>query len=566
MSRLVVQDAVPAGLRCRWSDAGFYANKSLFALLLQRASEQPACHAVVDAELVVTYRQLLARASAVANVFASAGIEPGSVVGVQLDNGWRAAVVDASVAALGGVCLPYPTGLGRQDVESLLARSEAVAVVTASQGKRAGAPMLRTLRRSLPKLKEVFVVDETAPGATDMREALDSGDAAVAVVDVDPNAPARIVVTSGTEARPKMVVVSANVMSAIASGQTATAQPHPGWRHLLLSPMGSGLGILGLWGTLAFNKGTLVISPAFEPESVLRLISQSRVTHMTGVPTHMQMLLDSPALVEADLRSLQNVLIAGSAATPTLVREVRNRICPVVVQAYGASEGVATFCLPGDPPVRSETTVGRPLPEVCEVRVVDSAGHDVPVGQVGEIWGRGPFAPLGYVGATLKAGEPTTDGWIKSGDIGAFDDDGYLRIVGRIKDIIVRGGFNISARSIEERLAEHPAISAAACVAMPDPRLGETVCAFVELAPQSQPPSLEDLRGFLAAAGLAATHVPERLVVVPELPRAPSGKILKRVLRDWAAAPPVSPSAPTSPAQFDASKLPSTPRCSPATA
>ena len=538
MSRLVVHDLVPADLRCRWSDAGYYANRSLFSLLCERAAEQPACHAVVDIERIVTYRQLLAGASAVAAVFASAGIEPGSVIGVQLDNGWRAAIVDAGIAALGGVSLPYPAALGRQDVESLLARSGARAVVAARQGRRAGAPMLSTLRGSLPNLKEVFVVDETAPGATDMRDALENEELVVPAVHVDPDAPARIVVTSGTEAKPKMVVVSANVMSAIARGQAATARPHLGWRHLLLSPMGSGLGILGFWGTVAFNKGTLITSPGFEAESVLRLVSQARVTHMTGVPTHMQMLLDSPALAGADLRSLQNVLIAGSAAPPTLVREVRDRICPVVVQAYGASEGVATFCLPDDPPGRSETTVGRPLPEVCEVRVVDSAGRDVEVGQVGEVWGRGPFAPLGYVDATLNAGGPTRDGWIRSGDIGSFDDDGYLHIVGRIKDIIVRGGFNISARSIEERLVEHPAISAAACVGLADSRLGETVCAFLELAPGSEEPSLEDVRAFLAAAGFTATHAPERLVAVQELPRAPSGKILKRVLRDWLAAPP----------------------------
>ncbi len=116
---------------------------------------------------------------------------------------------------------------------------------------------------------------------------------------------------------------------------------------------------------------------------------------MTGVPAHLQMLLDTAALTTADLRSLRNVLIAGSAAPPTLMRRVRQRICPVVVRAYGALEGAATFCLPHDPPDRSETIVGRPVPEVCEIRVVDDEGRDLEPRQVGEVSGSGPFAPLG---------------------------------------------------------------------------------------------------------------------------------------------------------------------------
>jgi non-ribosomal peptide synthetase component E (peptide arylation enzyme) len=297
--------------------------------------------------------------------------------------------------------------------------------------------------------------------------------------------------------------------------------------------MGAPLGMYALWGTVVFNDGTLIVASEFAPPAVLSLIARDRATHITGVPTHYQMLVDCAEITATDVTSLENVVSAGAGASPALVRNIRSRLCRSFAQAYGASEGLATFCVPGDPPEKIETTVGRPIPAVCSIRVVGPDGKDVPSGDEGEIWGRGPFAPLGYVGGDQSAASNrTADGWVKSGDLGMLDEDGYLQIVGRIKDIIVRGGFNISARKVEDQLAEHPSIRAVACVGVPDDRLGEIVCACLELRAGAPAPSVQDLGRFLLARGVTKNHLPERVEVVEQLPLGPGGKVLKRVLRE----------------------------------
>jgi non-ribosomal peptide synthetase component E (peptide arylation enzyme) len=534
MGQLVIEDNIPIKVRREWSEAGYYENRDLFPLLVERAEKHPELEAVIDVEARLTFAELVGRATSVAAALASHGVAPGEVVGVQLENGCRAAVVDAAVAALGCVCLPYPPSLRAQDVLSLLRRSGAVAVVASGKGDDETVPMMQTLLGELPDLRVVFVIDAHLPGTVSLAKVIDETSTTVwEGPPPDPNRVARIAVTSGTEAEPKMLAVSPNVLSALALGQAAVTAPRPGWRHLFLCPMGAPLGMYALWGTVVFNDGTLIVASEFAPPAVLSLIARDRATHITGVPTHYQMLVDCAEITATDVTSLENVVSAGAGASPALVRNIRSRLCRSFAQAYGASEGLATFCVPGDPPEKIETTVGRPIPAVCSIRVVGPDGKDVPSGDEGEIWGRGPFAPLGYVGGDQSAASNrTADGWVKSGDLGMLDEDGYLQIVGRIKDIIVRGGFNISARKVEDQLAEHPSIRAVACVGVPDDRLGEIVCACLELRAGAPAPSVQDLGRFLLARGVTKNHLPERVEVVEQLPLGPGGKVLKRVLRE----------------------------------
>jgi acyl-CoA synthetase (AMP-forming)/AMP-acid ligase II len=533
LSQLVVTDHVSPDLRRRWADAGFYTNQDLFSLLVEQFTANPDRPVVADGDAELTAMAFVDRARAVASAFAEAGVARGDVVGIQMANGWRAAVADAAVAALGAVAMPFPPTLGQEDVFSLLARSGAVAVVVSPAVHPGLVPMLRNMADRLPSLRVTFA-DTEAPGTVSLQELMEGGPGLRwPTLDIDPDAPARIVVTSGTETAPKMIVVSANIISAVSHGLAAAFDPNPGWRHLLLSPMGSGLGMYGLWGTVGFNSGTLVLAADFDPAVILLTVSERQVTHITGVPTHYQMLLDSPTIETADLSSLRTVLCAGAGASPGLIREIRSRLCASFAQAYGASEGLASFCVPGDPPDKVETTVGRPLPGVCSVRIVDPYGQDLEPGCEGEVWGRGPFAPLGYVGPPEPGtSNRTPDGWVKSGDLGLIDQDGYLHIIGRIKDTIIRGGFNISARKIEDHLVDHPSIDMAACIGLPDRRLGEIICAFVTIRADEATPSLADIGSFLLSRGLAKNHLPERLEVISGMPLGPGGKIVKRALRE----------------------------------
>jgi len=186
-----------------------------------------------------------------------------------------------------------------------------------------------------------------------------------------------------------------------------------------------------------------------------------------------------------------------------------------------------------DPPEKIGTTVGRPSPALSHIRIVDDGGRDLSAGMAGEVCARGPMSPLRYFNSPeLDERYRFDGGWVRTGDLGVIDGEGYLRIVGRKKDIIVRGGYNISPAETEAALLTHPAIAEAACVAMPDERLGERMCAFLVLREGHSLPPLREIQEHLSRAGLASIKLPERLEAVDAMPLNPTGKILKRVLRD----------------------------------
>src|SRR5262249_12982851 len=184
-----------------------------------------------------------------------------------------------------------------------------------------------------------------------------------------------------------------------------------------------------------------------------------------------------------------------------------------------------------DPPARRIDTDGRPI-GAAEVRIVDDDGASLPAGVEGEVLARGPECFLGYRDPALDADAFTADGWLRTGDLGVLDDAGYLRITGRKKDIIIRKGENISAREVEELLASHPAIAEVAVVGVPDPVAGEIACAVIRVRESASAPSLDDLTSHLTRLGLSKRKLPERLAIVDDFPRTPSGKIVKRAVRD----------------------------------
>jgi len=203
------------------------------------------------------------------------------------------------------------------------------------------------------------------------------------------------------------------------------------------------------------------------------------------------------------------------------------------VNGYGCSDGA--ICMTGwdDPPEKIAATVGRPSPSLCQIRILDDDGKELPVGEVGEVCAQGPMSPLRYFNSPeLDARYRFDGGWVRTGDLGALDEDGYLRIAGRKKDIIIRGGYNISPAETEAALLTHPAVAEAACVGMPDERLGERMCAFVVLRDGHPLPPLADIDQHLTGVGLARIKCPERIEAIDAMPLNPTGKILKRVLRE----------------------------------
>lgn len=530
-----VHDLVPRPLRAEWVRSGYCPGKDLYTLFAEQAEAHPDRTAVIDDAGAVDYARLAAAVRRLASTLAAAGVGPCDVVAVQLPNCWQPNAVELAVSAVGAICLPYPTALRERESRALLQRSEAVAAVVASgTGGCDTAELLDSVRHDLPTLRDVFVLGEPYGDFTHLDPVL-SGETTTdhwSPPGIDPDGPARILVTSGTEATPKMVVFSHNAMAAGMGNRLAVLDPE-GMRALLLVPGSTGFGALGTVGVLACHGATLIVTAGFDAARAVALVDEHRPTHLFGVPTMLSDMLACPALDQADTSPVRVIGGGGAPAGEALVKELQQRFGCVFVNRYGTADGAASQTSLDDPPDRIATTMGRPDPAVITLRTVDESGHDVGVGATGEIWARGPFSAMCYGNAPeLDATYRTADGWLKTGDLGMFDEDGYLRVVGRTKDIIKRGGASISPAEIEELLSAHPEVLHVACVGMPDERLGQRVCAYVVPRDPAAAPTLDDLTTLLLRRGLAKYKLPERLELADELPRNPVGKINKAVLGD----------------------------------
>jgi cyclohexanecarboxylate-CoA ligase len=272
----------------------------------------------------------------------------------------------------------------------------------------------------------------------------------------------------------------------------------------------------------------------WEPREGLERIARYRCTACVTATTFLQMLVEAYDPAQHDASSMRFWTAAGSPIPGAFVETARRALPQMqVLSLYGRTENIiTTMCTVDDDPGRSVTSDGRTTPGQ-EVRVLDATGTEVPRGQEGDIAFRGASNCLEYIGMPEEtAAMYTDDGFSRSGDLGVMDADGYVRVTGRLKDIVIRGGLNISVREVEDALTGHPAVSAVAVVGMPDDRLGERVCCYLVPAPGGQAPLLEDLKAYLLDRGMAVQKVPERLEIVEKLPMTPTGKIQKNLLRE----------------------------------
>ncbi|MBH0781815.1 class I adenylate-forming enzyme family protein [Nocardia bovistercoris] len=529
------RDHVSTDLRRAWAREGHYPGRDLYSLFRGHVQRAPQAPAVLDAEGSVSYAELDRAARRLAAGLAQLGIGPGDVVAVQLPNARLACVVDLAVAAVGAIVLPFPLGRGDRDAVSLLSRSEAVVVITVADHH--GYPCAERIRKhaaDLPMLRAVVVAGDGAaatPGCVPIEALFAAGAAEFAPREIDPDAPARILVTSGSEAEPKMVLYSHNalaggrgaMMTSLHRGSTTTM------RNFFLVPLASAFGSSGTPVTLATLGATLVLRPAFDAAATLRSIVETRPTHLLGVPTMMRMLLDCPQIRDTDLGSLQAVVLGGAALDLDTARRAEELLGCTVVSLYGSADGVSCNSGLG----RYDGTVGRPDPAVADIRIVGPDGQELATGVTGEVVARGPMSPMSYVNSPeLDTALRTPDGWTMTGDLGLIDDRGRLRLVGRRKDVVIRGGLNISPAEVESVLITHPAIRDVACVPVADPLYGERVCACVATSAEL---GLADVTAHLAAAGMEPRKFPEHLLLLAALPLSAAGKVDRQALRKQAA-------------------------------
>ncbi|MFG2833381.1 class I adenylate-forming enzyme family protein [Streptomyces zaomyceticus] len=537
---VTLTDLLPARLRRSWAVDGTCPDLDLYSLFRARQIADLHRTAVIDAKGKLCYTALDRKVRCLAEGLRGLGIGAGDVVAVQLPNHRNAVIADLALAALGAIALPFPAGRGAAEAESLLRRSEAVAVVAATEHRGlAHAAELRALAPALPALRHVIAAGQgSAPeGTIPLAQLLRTDPTGFVPARPDPDSAARILVSSGSEAEPKMIAYSHNALAGGRGNFLASLMPDdtpP--RCLFLVPLGSAFGSNGTAVTLARHGGTLVLLDHFTPEAALAAVRDHAPTHVLGVPTMIRMMLEGMEEGDGPLPAAPTALVLGGApldeATARAAAEAFG--CPVV-NLYGSADGVN--CHTGlhhtvPPTDRSGVVAGRPDPRVAEIRIADPDTHEpLPDGRTGEIVSRGPMTPLCYVASPdLDARYRTTEGWVRTGDLGHFDEEGVLHVVGRLKDVVIRGGANISPAEVERELASHPRVRDVVCVGVPDPLMGERLAACL-VVKGARSPDLDDLGVHLSARGLDRHKHPEHLLVLPELPLTAAGKPDRAALR-----------------------------------
>ncbi|GAA3204329.1 long-chain fatty acid--CoA ligase [Actinocorallia longicatena] len=498
---------------------------SLASVLDQHAQRRPGKTVLVQEDRRITAGELRDRVGALARGLLGAGVGPGDVVGVLLYNHVEFLELLFAVNRIGAVILPLNYRLAPAEWEYILGNAEAVAIVTESEF----APAVGGL--ALDRLRTRIILDGPAEGWTPYASLLETGGPAPDPVDVPEDGLQRLMYTSGTTSRPKGVRISHGNVLYKNLGQII----HLGLTHedvtLVCGPLYH-VGALDLPALATWHAGgSLVLVRKFDAGEVLAAMQRERPTNVWLAPAMMNAVLEHPALAETDTSSVRFIIGGGEKMPEAIVRRIAEGFPGTwFADAYGLTETVSgdTF-LDREHALTKIGSVGRPLPHL-RVRVVDESGADVAPGELGEIALRGPKVFRGYWRDEEATKRAIRDGWFHTGDVGRLDADGFLYIEDRKKDMIISGGENIATPEVERVLYEHPAVLEAAVVGLPHERWGEVPHAFVVARPGTTV-TAEEIREFCRAR-LAKFKVPARVDLIAELPRTPSGKVLKRVLRD----------------------------------
>ena len=528
----------------RFYETGLWRPETFSELVGQQAADRPDKVFITDGTVTLTYRELRDSALRLAAGLRRLGIGPGDRVSVQIPSWAEFTQISLALNRIGAIMVPIMPIYRRDDVGYVLGNAGVRAAVTCGSFRGFDyLDMYQSLRADSPELQHLIVVrgDGDAPAGAVRLEDLFAG-AAAAPEELGPGAgpddPFVIVFSSGTTARPKGCLHTFNTfgcgsrMLARAFGYTEQdIQFNP-------SPITHTTGLITGFLLPLMHGASVHLMEAWEPRSGLADIAKFHTTASVTATAFLQMLMDAYDPDQHDPSSMRLWVAAGSPIPEAFVRRARQVLPDMkVLSLYGRTENVTTTtCTVDDDPERSVTSDGKALPG-SSVKIVDETGAEVPRGEPGDIAYQGPMHMLEYINNPEATAELfTPDGYSRSGDLGVMDADGYVRVTGRLKDIVIRGGLNISVRQVEDLLIAHPAIRAVAAVGMPDERLGERVCCYAVVTPGHENLGLTEVRDYLLEQGLAIQKAPERLEIVPELPMTATGKIQKHLLRADVAA------------------------------
>lgn len=524
--------------------SGLWSSETFHDLLARSTESTPDKVFATDGTRSLTYRQLFDAAQRLAVGLHRQGWRAGDTAAVQLPNWVEFIQVLAALSRLGVIGVPIMPIYRRDEVGHVLSNAEIRAVFTPETFKKFNyLDMYLDLRRDHPDLTIIVVRPESATAGTDGNvfsldevetDTDDAGARAELGAPHGPDDPFVVVYTSGTTSRSKGCVHTFNTYCAGARQLTAAFGYTEADVQFGPSPIAHTTGLVTSVLLPLLAGASTHLMADWAPDRAAEEIQRFGCTAAVTATTFLHTLLSAYDAERHDLSTLRLWTCAG-APIPTAVVEHAHATLPnlQVLSLYGRSENlVTTACSVDDDPSRALTSDGSALPG-SEITVVDENGRALPPGAEGDIAYRGPSHMIEYLGNPEETTALfTADEFSRSGDLGVMTDDGYVRVTGRIKDIVIRGGMNISVREIEENLAHHPALLVSSCVGMPDERLGEKVCCYVVTKPGHQAPTVEDLRRFLLDRGMAIQKTPERVVVVDALPMTATGKVLKHELRN----------------------------------
>ena len=533
----------PPEFAARYRAKGYWQDESIARTWEDYCRQYADRVAVIDGDAQATYAQVNARATNLALNLLDLGIRPLDRLVVQLPNRLQFVYLYLALQKIGAIPVMALPAHRYLEISQFVSIAGAVGCVMPDRHREFDfRDLVRRIRKEQPQLKHGIVLGEAGEGFVSLDELIarqSSRDPAeLSRIEIDPTDPALFLLSGGTTGIPKLIPRAHNdyVYNSKMAGSVTGIEPDSVLLDVLPISHNLPLACPGLQGFL-FKGAKVVLSTDTSPENMFRLVEKHRVTHIHVVPALLIRLLADPSITRYDLSSLRVIQSGGQRLQPETRAKTKELIPSLTVQEnFGMAEGVLMFVRLDDPPDVRMETIGRPICPDDEIMLLDEDDNIVRFGEIGEFCCRGPYTLRGYYGAEEHNKRAfTPDGFYRSGDLMRQHASGNYMVEGRKKDLINRGGEKISAEEIENLILSHPAVQNVACVPVPDPDLGERMCACLVLQ-RGHALSFDELIRFLESKEMAKIKLPERLLILDDLPLSNFGKVAKKKLSEMAAA------------------------------